>query len=178
MQQPDPPPPTPATDRWKRALGRMLDSRGFTVDEWRHANLAAHRPALIATVQHILERLRLEATQADLLERDTLAEDWDPWLTEQYGAENKRRTRQRSPMVFAGVRSCSTATWTSRSWRPARRNRSSSGAATSTDAAIPRRDGGAGLERWPEPARPSADAARPQGLQRLAGVRVGRLERL
>jgi hypothetical protein len=107
VQQQDPQPPTPATDRWKLALGRMLDSRGFTVDEWRHANLAAHRAALIATVQHILERLRLEATQADLLERDTLDEDWDPWLTEQYGAETARILREGSPAEIAyGIRWC------------------------------------------------------------------------
>ncbi|HZS00191.1 MAG TPA: hypothetical protein VFE37_15865 [Chloroflexota bacterium] len=107
MEPQAPPPPRPATDRWKRALGRMLDSRGFTVDEWRHANLAAYRPALIATVRHILERLRLEATQADLLERDTLGEDWDPWLVEQYGVDSARVLQEASPAEIAyGIRWC------------------------------------------------------------------------
>ncbi|HEY7064951.1 MAG TPA: hypothetical protein VII06_25980 [Chloroflexota bacterium] len=85
----------------------MLDSRGFTVDEWRHANLAGHQAALLATVTHILERLRLEATQRDLLERDTLNEDWDPWLIEQYGETTARVLHEASPAEIAyGIRWC------------------------------------------------------------------------
>ncbi len=77
--------PSPSTLRWKQALGRMLDSQGFTVDEWRRAKLGEHRAALIDAVQFILERLRLQSTQADLLERDTLNEDWAPLLRERFG---------------------------------------------------------------------------------------------
>jgi hypothetical protein len=72
--------------RWKHALGRLLDTAGFTVDEWRQAPLAAHRDALIQAIEHILGCLRLAKTQSDLLERETLAEDWTPWLREQFGA--------------------------------------------------------------------------------------------
>ncbi|MBX5490900.1 MAG: hypothetical protein IRZ14_07055 [Chloroflexi bacterium] len=71
--------------RWKRALGRLLDTAGFTVDEWRQAPLAAHHDALVQAIRHILACLQIAKTQSDLLERDTLAEDWTPWLQEQFG---------------------------------------------------------------------------------------------
>ena len=93
-------------ERWKRALGRILDTRGFTVDEWRHANLGAHREALTAVVTHILERLRLQETQADLLERDTLSEDWTPWLVEHFGNE-AAVLKEADPVSAAyGIRWC------------------------------------------------------------------------
>ena len=73
--------------RWKLALGRVLDTSGFTVDEWQHEAMAPHREALVAAIAHILERLQLEKTQGDLLERDTLDEDWQPWLEQNYPGE-------------------------------------------------------------------------------------------
>ena len=102
--QPEAPPPS--THHWKRALGRALDSQGFTVDEWRQARLGAHREALVAAIQHILERLRTSTTQAELLERDTLNEDWTPWLTERFG-EEARILLDAEPVAIAyGVRWC------------------------------------------------------------------------
>src|SRR5919199_2076006 len=74
-------------ERWRRALGRALDTRGYTVDEWRLAALAAHRDALVSAVQQLVENLRLQQTQGELLERDTLNEDWSPWLAERFGAD-------------------------------------------------------------------------------------------
>jgi hypothetical protein len=81
----EPIPPEAATQRWKRALGRFLDSRGFTLDEWQHAQASGHQAALVAAIQEILARLRLGENQADLLERDTLMEDWTPWLSARFG---------------------------------------------------------------------------------------------
>ena len=102
----NPSPRNTAPQRWKRALGRALDTRGFTVDEWRLSSLGAHRASLTSAVQHILERLRLQGTQTDLLERDTLTEDWDPWLVEQYGAEASI-LREADPVAVAyGIRWC------------------------------------------------------------------------
>lgn len=74
-----------ASARWKRALGRFLDTRGFTLDEWRGAGIGAERVSLILAIQHILDCLRLQDTQADLLERETLLEDWQPWLYQEFG---------------------------------------------------------------------------------------------
>jgi hypothetical protein len=97
---------TPVPDRWRKALGRALDTRGYTVDEWRLAALAAHREALFSAVQQLLEKLRLQQTQSELLERDTLNEDWMPWLTEQFG-ENARILVDADPVGVAyGVRWC------------------------------------------------------------------------
>jgi hypothetical protein len=102
----EPTAPPQATQRWKRALGRALDSQGFTVDEWRQARLGAHRESLVAAIQHILERLRLQTTQAELLERDTLNEDWTPWLTEQFGEEGQL-LKEADPVAIAyGIRWC------------------------------------------------------------------------
>jgi hypothetical protein len=95
-----------APQRWKIALGRVLDTRGFTVDEWRRASLGDHRESLLRAVQFILERLRLQETQADLLERETLAEDWGPWLSEQFGDEAPL-LREADPVAVAyGIRWC------------------------------------------------------------------------
>lgn len=92
--------------RWKQALGRLLDTQGFTVDEWQHAPLAAHREALVEAVSHILARLQMEKTQSELLERDTLAEDWMPWLQAQYGAATEA-LREADPVGAAyGIRWC------------------------------------------------------------------------
>ena len=97
---------SPSVERWKRALGRALDTRGYTVDEWRLANLGAHRASLVAAVQHILERLRLQETQTDLLERDTLTEDWNPWMVERFGDE-AAVLREADPVAVAyGIRWC------------------------------------------------------------------------
>jgi hypothetical protein len=97
---------TPVPDRWRKALGRALDTRGYTVDEWRLAALAAHREALVSAVQQLLEKLRLQQTQGELLERDTLNEDWLPWLTEQFG-DNARILVDADPVGVAyGVRWC------------------------------------------------------------------------
>ena len=102
----EPTAPPQATQRWKRALGRALDSQGFTVDEWRQARLGEHRESLVAAVQHILERLRLQTTQAELLERDTLNEDWTPWLNEQFGEEGQI-LKEADPVAIAyGIRWC------------------------------------------------------------------------
>lgn len=103
MQEVRTPPPS---QRWKEALGRLLDSRGFTVDEWRRAKLGTHRESVVAAVQHILERLRLQATQADLLERDTLHEDWRPWLAEQFGEEASLLEEADPVAVAYGIRWC------------------------------------------------------------------------
>jgi hypothetical protein len=84
-----PTPPEATTRRWKRALGRFLDSRGFTVDEWQQAQIGAHHTQLVSAVQHVLEKLRLQDTQTALLRRDTLMEDWNPWFNEQFGADSK-----------------------------------------------------------------------------------------
>jgi hypothetical protein len=102
----DPTSQSPTLERWKRALGRALDTRGYTVDEWRLASLGAHRAALVAAVQHVLERLRLQETQTDLLERDTLAEDWEPWLAERFG-DVASVLRDADPVAVAyGIRWC------------------------------------------------------------------------
>ncbi len=107
MSQQEPLPPGRATERWKRSLGRLLDSHGFTVEEWEQASIAAHRQALLDSVQHILERLRSSATQRELLERDTLDEDWNPWLAEQFGSDVARILREADPIGIAyGVRWC------------------------------------------------------------------------
>ena len=107
MTETNPPAPAAPTTRWKRALGRLLDSQGFTVDEWRQANLAAHREALLSTVQHILERLRAAETQTELLERDTLNEDWRPWLAESFGQDEARVLAEADPVGIAyGIRWC------------------------------------------------------------------------
>ncbi len=107
MSQQEPLPPGRATERWKRSLGRLLDSHGFTVEEWEQASIAAHRDALLGSVQHILERLRSSATQRELLERDTLDEDWNPWLSEQFGAEVARILHEADPVGIAyGLRWC------------------------------------------------------------------------
>src|SRR5438046_644982 len=91
---------------WRRALGRFLDTRGFTVDEWQLAGLGAHRDALVSAVQAILERLRLQETQATLLERETMKEDWYPWLVEQFG-EQVSALREADPVAVAyGIRWC------------------------------------------------------------------------
>ena len=93
-------------ERWRRALGRALDTRGYTVDEWRLAALAEHRDALVSAVQQLLENLRLQQTQGELLERDTLNEDWTPWLTERFG-EDARILVDADPVGVAyGVRWC------------------------------------------------------------------------
>lgn len=93
-------------ESWRRALGRFLDTRGFTVDEWQLAGLGAHRDALVTAVQHILERLRLQETQATLLERETLNEDWYPWLVEEFG-EQAATLRDADPVAVAyGIRWC------------------------------------------------------------------------
>jgi hypothetical protein len=102
----EPQAPPQATLRWKRALGRALDSQGFTVDEWRQARLGAHRGSLVAAVQHILERLRIQTTQAELLERDTLNEDWTPWLTEQFGDEARLLMEVEPVNIAYGIRWC------------------------------------------------------------------------
>jgi hypothetical protein len=99
-----PQPPVPATQRWKRALGRFLDSRGFTVDEWQMAQLGAHHESLVTAIQAILERLRLHETQTALLERDTLAEDWDPWLRERFGDETPILLEADPVAVAFGIR--------------------------------------------------------------------------
>jgi hypothetical protein len=102
----EPEAPLPSTHHWKRALGRALDSQGFTVDEWRQARLGAHRGALVSAIEHILERLRTSTTQAELLERDTLNEDWTAWLTEQFG-EEARILLDAEPVAIAyGIRWC------------------------------------------------------------------------
>ena len=99
-------PQSPTIQRWKRALGRLVDTQGFTVDEWRLSALAAHREALVAAVQHILERLRLQETQGELLERETLAEDWQPWLAETYGTDAKILQEADPVGIAYGIRWC------------------------------------------------------------------------
>ena len=100
------PNPNPPPERWRRALGRALDTRGYTVDEWKLASLAAHRDSLVALVQQLVEHLRIQQTQADLLERDTLAEDWTPWLTEHFG-DKARVLADADPVAVAyGIRWC------------------------------------------------------------------------
>ena len=95
-----------ALERWKRALGRLLDTQGYTIDEWRLSNVGAHRDALVQAVQHVLERLRLQDTQAGLLERETLDEDWNPWLVERFGDE-AAILREADPVGIAyGIRWC------------------------------------------------------------------------
>ena len=97
---------TPVPERWRKALGRALDTRGYTVDEWRLAALAAHRESLVSAVEQLLEKLRLQQTQGELLERDTLNEDWTPWLTEQFG-DSARILVDADPVGVAyGVRWC------------------------------------------------------------------------
>jgi hypothetical protein len=91
---------------WRKALGRFLDTRGFTVDEWQLAGLGAHRDTLVSAVQHVLERLRLLETQATLLERETLNEDWYPVLVEEFG-EAASALREADPVSVAyGIRWC------------------------------------------------------------------------
>jgi hypothetical protein len=97
---------TQPPERWRRALGRALDTRGYTVDEWRLAALAAHRPELVSAVQQVIEQLRLQKTQGELLERDTLNEDWTPWLAERFG-DDARLLADADPVGVAyGVRWC------------------------------------------------------------------------
>jgi len=97
---------TPVPDRWRKSLGRALDTRGYTVDEWRLAALAAHRESLVSAVEQLLEKLRLQQTQGELLERDTLNEDWTPWLTERFG-DTARILVDADPVGVAyGVRWC------------------------------------------------------------------------
>lgn len=70
--------------RWKRSLGRALDTQGFTVEEWEGTDLVEQRKALRLAAEAVLERLRLQETQAQLLERDTLSEDWNGWLLSRF----------------------------------------------------------------------------------------------
>jgi hypothetical protein len=93
-------------ERWRRALGRAVDTRGYTVDEWRLAALAEHRVALVAAVQQLLEALRLQQTQAELLERDTLNEDWSPWLAERVNADAQLMGEADPVGVAYGLRWC------------------------------------------------------------------------
>jgi hypothetical protein len=60
----------------------------------------------VAAVQHILERLRIQTTQAELLERDTLNEDWTPWLTEQFGDEARLLMEVEPVNIAYGIRWC------------------------------------------------------------------------
>ena len=100
------PPHHPATDHWKRALARFLDTRAYTRDEWQLRAVGAHHTSLIAAVQHFLERLREQETQVALLERDILTEDWDTWLEQQFGQE-AAVLREADPAAVAyGIRWC------------------------------------------------------------------------
>ena len=95
-----------APEQWKRALGRFLDSCGFTLDEWKGVGIGAERAALILAIQHILDCLRLQQTQADLLERDALLEDWQPRLDAEFG-KVAAVLREADPAAIAyGLRWC------------------------------------------------------------------------
>src|SRR5262249_45451304 len=45
---------------------------------------AEQRKAVRLAAEAVLERLRLQDTQAELLERDTLTEDWSGWLATRF----------------------------------------------------------------------------------------------
>ena len=92
--------------RWKQALGRVLDTRGFTVEEWQRTPEHANYPVLIEAIRHILARLQLENTLTELLERDTLAEDWPAWLQQEYGLEVQGMGEVDPAAAAYGIRWC------------------------------------------------------------------------
>src|SRR5436309_2024030 len=91
---------------WKRALGRFLDTRGFTLEEWEVAGDDSQRAGMVAAVQGILDQLRQQETQVALFERETLGEDWFIWLAERFG-DQAPAVHEAEPVAVAyGIRWC------------------------------------------------------------------------